>query len=75
LTGSLPVSEVLSVSAITRVEILGGGEADPALILDTGDFVRPLWRAGTLVLTVMPAAPGHVVPFETRNPTPCCAAH
>jgi len=75
LTGSLPVSEVLSVSAIGRVEILGGGEADPSLILDTGDFVRPLWRAGTLVLTVMPAAVGHLVPFETRNPTPCCAAH
>ncbi|GLZ01353.1 hypothetical protein [Actinoplanes sp. NBRC 103695] len=75
LTGSLPVSEVLSLSAINRVEILGGGDADPALILDTGDFVRPRWRADALVLTVMPATPGHVVPFETRDPTPCCAVH
>jgi len=75
LTGSLPVAEVLALSAIDRIEILGGGEADPSLILDTDDFVRPIVRAGTLVLTVMPAAVGHVVPFETRNPTPCCAAH
>jgi hypothetical protein len=75
LTGSLPVAEVLSSSAITRVEILAGGPADPSLILDTHDFVRPAYRDGTLVLTVMPAADGHVVPFETRNPTPCCAAH
>lgn len=75
LTGTLPVSTVLSETAIDRVEILGGIPADPTLLLDTGDFVRPVWRAGALVLHVVPAADGHVVPFETRNPTPCCAAH
>ncbi|MFG1609339.1 hypothetical protein [Actinoplanes sp. NPDC049265] len=75
LTGSLPVAEVLALSAIDHVEILAGGPADPSLILDTDDFVRPTWRNGSLTLTVMPATDGHVVPFETRNPTPCCAAH
>jgi hypothetical protein len=75
LTGSLTVAEVVTRSAIDRVEMLGSGPADPSLVLDTDDFVRPIWRDGSLVLTVMPATDGHVVPFETRNPTPCCAAH
>ncbi|MEV6637071.1 hypothetical protein AB0M54_40680 [Actinoplanes sp. NPDC051470] len=75
LTGSMPLAQVVATSAIDHVEILGSGPADPSLILDTCDFVRPIWRNGELVLTVMPAADGHVVPFETRNPTPCCAAH
>ena len=75
LTGVLPVAEVLALSAIDRVEVLGSGPADPATLLDTTDFVRPLWREGELVLVVTPAAGGRLVPFESRNPTPCCAAH
>ncbi len=75
LTGVLPVASVLALSAIDRIEVLGGGPADPQTLLDTGDFVRPQWRDGELVLTVMPAAGGRLVPFETRNPTPCCATH
>ena len=75
LVGTLSVGEILAVSAITRVEVLGGGIADPAALVDTGDFVRPQWRAGELILTTTPAAGDRLVPFETRNPTPCCAAH
>jgi hypothetical protein len=75
LTGVLPVASVLAWSAIDRVEILGGGPADPETLLDTGDFVRPQWRDGELVLIVMPAAGGRLIPFETRDPTPCCAIH
>ena len=75
LTGDLTVAEIRSRSAIGRVEVLGGGEADDAAIVRTGDFVRPLWRDGTLVLVTTPAVGGLLVPFETRNPTPCCAAH
>lgn len=75
LTGVMPVASVLALSAIDRIEILGGGPADPETPLDTGDFVRPQWLDDELVLTVMPAAGGRLVPFETRNPTPCCAAH
>ena len=75
LTGTLTVAEVLAASAIDRVEILGGGTAPPEAVLDTRDFVRPQWRDGALVLTVTPAAGGCYVPFETRHPTPCCAAH
>lgn len=75
LVGTLSVAEILAASAITRVEVLGGGVADPATPVETGGFVRPQWRAGALVLTTMPAVGGRLVPFETRHPTPCCAAH
>ena len=75
LTGDLTVAEITSRSAIGRVEVLGGGEADDTAVVRTNDFVRPLWRDGTLVLVTMPAAGGLLVPFETRDPTPCCAAH
>ncbi|MCM4080531.1 hypothetical protein [Paractinoplanes hotanensis] len=75
LTGTLSVGEVLSRSAIDRVEVLGSGPADEALKLDTRDFVRPQFRGGDLVLVTMPAAGGLLVPFETRDPTPCCADH
>ncbi|MEV4707030.1 hypothetical protein [Actinoplanes sp. NPDC049316] len=75
LTGELTVADVLAVSAIDRVEILGGGSADSSAVVRTNDFVRPQWRDGALVLVTMPAVGGVLVPFETRNPTPCCAAH
>jgi len=69
------VAQIRSLSAISRVEILGGGEAPDTAVVRTNDFVRPLWRDGTLVLVTMPAVGGLLVPFETRNPTPCCADH
>ena len=73
LTGVRPLSEVLP---IMRIVLLGGGTVDPASMLDTRDFVRPVWTSeGELVLTTMPAGDGILVPFETRHPTPCCAAH
>ncbi|AGL15113.1 hypothetical protein [Actinoplanes sp. N902-109] len=75
LLGDLTVREILELSAIDRVEILGTGPADPALTVRTDDHVRPLWRGGELVLITMPAAGSTLVPFETRNPTPCCADH
>ncbi|MEU8614086.1 hypothetical protein AB0C29_39475 [Actinoplanes sp. NPDC048791] len=75
LVGTLSVAEVLELSAIEKVEVLGGGAADPAALIDTGDFVRPQWQAGQLTLLTSPAAGGRLVPFETRYPTPCCAAH
>ncbi|WP_430782184.1 hypothetical protein [Actinoplanes sp. G11-F43] len=75
LTGSLTVSEILQRSAIARVEVLGGGTADPGTVVDTGDFVRPQFRGGELVLVTTPAAGDRLVPFESRTPTPCCADH
>lgn len=75
LTGALTVREILQRSSIGRVEVLGGGAADPGAIVDTGDFVRPQFRGGELVLVTTPAAGDRLIPFETRHPTPCCAEH
>ncbi|MEV5905099.1 hypothetical protein [Streptomyces sp. NPDC052127] len=76
LRGTLSVEEVLSVSAIDRVAVLGApGEPDPGSRLVTHSHVRPLWQSGELVLTAMPAVGGTLVPFEVPDPTPCCADH
>ena len=75
LVGDLTVAQILAASAIDRITILGGGTPAPSAVVRTGDYVRPQFHAGELVLTVMPAAGGTLVPFETRNPTPCCADH
>ncbi|MEU8242140.1 hypothetical protein AB0C07_28135 [Actinoplanes missouriensis] len=75
LTGELTVSEILQRSSISRVEVLGSGVADPATVVETGDFVRPQFRGGELVLVTTPAAGGRLIPFERRDPTPCCADH
>ncbi|WIM97761.1 hypothetical protein ACTOB_001312 [Actinoplanes oblitus] len=75
LTGALTVSEILQRSSIARVEVLGDGQADPGTVVETGDFVRPQFRSGELVLVTTPAAGGRLIPFERRDPTPCCATH
>ncbi|WP_409468813.1 hypothetical protein [Streptomyces sp. HC307] len=76
LTGTLSIAELLSRSAIDRVTVLGaGGETASETAVVTRDHVRPQWRNGELVLPVMPAVGGTVVPFEVPDPTPCCADH
>jgi hypothetical protein len=75
LVGVVTVAEVLALSAIDKVEVLGSGAAGPEDQINTHDFVRPQFRDGVLVLTVMPGAGGVLVPFETANPTPCCENH
>jgi len=74
LTGTVPFDEVLA-TAIDRMEPLGGDQPAPNSLLITRDFVRPRWQRGELVLHVQPAVGGTWVPFETPNPTPCCAVH
>jgi hypothetical protein len=75
LTGTLPVSAVLASSAIERVVILGGMTAVPEMLVDTRDFVRPVWRDGVLTLVVQFARNGVLVPFEPPDNRPCCADH
>ncbi|MFD7402105.1 hypothetical protein ACFV7R_05405 [Streptomyces sp. NPDC059866] len=76
LTGTLTIAELLSGSAIDRVTVLGtGGEAASDTTVVTRDHIRPQWQNGELVLAVMPAAGGTLVPFEVPDPTPCCADH
>lgn len=75
LTGTVTVAQVLASSAIDRLHVLAADDADPEALLVTRDHLRPRWVNGELVLEVQPAAGGTLVPFETPNPTPCCADH
>ena len=75
LTGTLPVATLLAESAIDEVVVLGGPPCPPGMLIDTRDFVRPLYRDGRLVLMATPAPGGLIAPFEVPNPTPCCANH
>ena len=75
LVGTMSVREMLVASSIDQVRVLAAGEADPDMLVITRDHVRPLWSRGQLVLFTQPAAGETLVPFESPNPTPCCAAH
>ena len=77
LRGTMTVEEVLAVSAIDRITVLGGGAVQPGLTIPmvTHGHVRPQWQSGELVLAAMPAVGGTLVPFEVPEPTPCCADH
>jgi hypothetical protein len=76
LTGTVPIGSVVDGTAIDRVVVLGAS-AEPAAtdLLRTRDHVRPEWRDGVLVLSVVAAGGGGYLPFEVPNPTPCCADH
>uniref|UniRef100_A0AAU3H1S9 Uncharacterized protein n=1 Tax=Streptomyces sp. NBC_01401 TaxID=2903854 RepID=A0AAU3H1S9_9ACTN len=76
LKGTLTVAELVSRSAIERVQVLGAQDGpDPSIRVVTREFVRPQWWEGELVLAAMPAVGGTLVPFEVPDPTPCCADH
>jgi len=77
LVGTVSVAELLAVSAIQEVRVLGAPSPhpDPETLIETRDFVRPQYADGRLVLMAMPAPNGRIAPFEVPNPTPCCAIH
>ncbi|MEU3985841.1 hypothetical protein AB0F77_38240 [Streptomyces sp. NPDC026672] len=79
LTGTVTVADVLALSAVERVVVLGtpeeDGGPDPATPVLTREHVRPEWRDGRLTLALVPAVGGALAPFEVPDPTPCCADH
>lgn len=75
LVGEVTVAHILAATAIDRVVVMGSSSPTPDQVVLTRDFVRPLWTNGVLTLTTQPAWDGLLVPFETPNPTPCCADH
>ncbi|MGI5148194.1 hypothetical protein ACQEVC_17770 [Plantactinospora sp. CA-294935] len=75
LVGTLTVAELIEVSAIERVTVLGAGAPDPDTPVETRDFVRPQWLDGRLTLVTTPVAGNRIGPFEVPDPTPCCADH
>ncbi|WP_406455852.1 hypothetical protein OH768_21170 [Streptomyces sp. NBC_01622] len=78
LTGTIPLSDLLTLSAIDRVIVVGATSGEPPALttpVHTQDHVRPEWRGGELVLALVPAVGNTLAPFEVPNPTPCCADH
>nr|BFE65660.1 hypothetical protein GCM10020063_101860 [Dactylosporangium thailandense] len=75
LKGTIAVSAIIDGSAIEKVVILGGMTAVPEMLVDTRDFVRPIWRDGVLTLVTQFGRGGVLVPFEPPNNRPCCADH
>jgi hypothetical protein len=71
LTGDVPVAEVVTTTAISRIVSMHG-EFDPDAVLVTGGYVRPVFEGGELVLHVGHDDPRRLVPWEVRTPTPCC---
>ena len=70
LRGSLPVRDVVALSAIDRVVGVGCTVTDDTL-LDTRDYVRPVYADGLLTLHVTPAAGDSVVPLEVEGGHVC----
>ncbi|WP_327008776.1 hypothetical protein OHA72_16895 [Dactylosporangium sp. NBC_01737] len=75
LTGVVAVSTVLAQSAIDSVVILGGLTAVPEMLIDTDDFVRPIWRGGVLTLVTQFGRGSVLIPFESAAQRPCCEDH
>ncbi|SEE27550.1 hypothetical protein SAMN05216489_06055 [Streptomyces sp. 3213] len=78
LTGTIPLSDLLELTAIDRVTVVGATSGElpaPTTPVHTQNHVRPEWRDGELVLALVPAVGNTLAPFEVPNPTPCCADH
>ncbi|HEV7706611.1 MAG TPA: hypothetical protein VGP16_00305 [Asanoa sp.] len=75
LVGTLSVADILSLSAIERVTVMGGAPATPETLVETRDHVRPLWMAGHLTLVTLPHVGGRIAPFEMPEEIPCCSLH
>ncbi|MEV4257318.1 hypothetical protein AB0J52_29530 [Spirillospora sp. NPDC049652] len=69
LRGTLTLAEALATGALDRIDPLGGS-LPPETLLTTHDFVRPVYRAGELVLEVTPSTTG-AVPFELEHQHIC----
>jgi hypothetical protein len=75
LTGVMSIGSLLARSAIDDVAVIGGAAPAAWLVVDTQDFVRPLYTGGRLLLHTRPAAGVDLVPFEQPEQTPCCTDH
>ena len=70
LRGSMPVRELVSLSAIDRVVGVGCTVTDDTVV-DTRDYLRPVYADGLLTLHITPAAAGSVVPLEVEGAHVC----
>ncbi|MPR00429.1 hypothetical protein GB931_21390 [Modestobacter sp. I12A-02628] len=72
LSGVHPVAEIVAVTAIDRVDAVGGGLDGDSPVDTLGGWLRPTVVDGQLVLLVEPAEAGRWRPVEIRDPHQCC---
>ncbi len=70
LRGALPVRDLVALSAIDRVVGIGCTVTDDTVV-DTRNYIRPVYTDGLLTLHVTPAAAGSVVPLEVEGGHVC----
>jgi hypothetical protein len=70
LRGALPVRDLVALSAIDRVVGVGCTVTDDTVV-DTRDYVRPVYADGLLTLHVTPAVAGSVIPLEVEGGHVC----
>ncbi|QNP74228.1 hypothetical protein IAG44_35430 [Streptomyces roseirectus] len=80
LTGTVTVADLLTLTAIDRLTVLGHPSPTdqppaPTTRILTRDHIRPEWQTGHLTLALLPAPDNTLAPFEVPDPTPCCAGH
>lgn len=73
--GVLTAADLRERCGIDEIEALGGLHVADDDLIDTLDFIRPIRRAGRIVLLVQPAANGVLIPFEVEHQQKCCADH
>lgn len=73
LVGDVPVTDVIALTAVDAVLSSHGAYAEDAVLV-TGGYVRPVFQDGRLVVLAGHADPRRLMPWEVRNPIPCCGA-
>jgi len=74
LRGEVHVAEVLAVSAISDVHVLGA-ELVGAAVIESRNYLRPQYLGGALTLVVTPLDDGRLQPFELEHAHQCCDGH
>ena len=73
--GILTAAELRDRCGIDDIEALGNLLVADDSPIDTRNYIRPIRRAGRIILQVQPAAGGLLIPFELEHQQKCCADH
>ncbi|WP_328989880.1 hypothetical protein OG394_26950 [Kribbella sp. NBC_01245] len=73
--GRLTARDLRDRAGIDVIEGIGGTPVHDDSVIDTMNFIRPIWRSAQSVLLVQPAANDVLVPFELEHQQKCCSNH
>jgi hypothetical protein len=73
--GRLTARALRDHAGIDVIEGIGGTPVHDDSVIETLNFIRPIWRSTQSVLLVQPAANDVLVPFELEHQQKCCTNH